>query len=322
MEISKSSLKQFLRSYPGLSNFLRIIRDYRYIYHIFQGYLVTVEHRDKWKNIERRFLRKKKLFQYNDTNTITDTSNIEALKKDGVILNPSKLSIDTADLIRDKLKNFACHDPDKPELGYFKIDKKPSNVARAYYKCQDLVKVPEIMEIANDPKIIAYASEYFGALSRIDSIYAWWSFPSDGPVATQAFHRDIDTLHALKYMIYLTDVDEDSGPHVYIKGSFRQNFLTSKDKSHNNQEILKKFGSDSQLRLVGERGYNFIGDMFSFHKGCPPLSKPRLLLQVYYSLVQTPFGPKKPFIKASLLNHISDNKRFRHINKNIIEFDS
>lgn len=323
MKFTKKSIKRFLKSFPRALNLLRIIKDSRYLYHILQGYLLTVEQRANWKNIERRFLLRKKSFQDLDARSNFQASYAAALKKDGVILNPVEVSKVTIDLIRDKLKNFSCHDPGNPELGYFKVGEKPPGVSRAFYKCQDLVKVPEIMQIANDPTIISSASQYFGALARIDSIYAWWSFPSDGsPVATQAFHRDIDTLHSLKYMIYLTDVDEGSGPHVYVKGSFRENFLTSKDKAHDNDEILEKFGMDSQLRLVGERGYNFMGDMFSFHKGCPPLNKPRLLLQVYYSLVQTPFGPRRPYVDESVVNYISHDGRFRHINKNIIKFRS
>jgi hypothetical protein len=47
-----------------------------------------------------------------------------------------------------------------------------------------------------------------------------WSFPVPGQSsALQMFHRDSEDWRYLKVLVYLTDVDEDAGPHVYLHGS-------------------------------------------------------------------------------------------------------
>ena len=67
-------------------------------------------------------------------------------------------------------------------------------------------------------------------------------------------------------------------------------------------------------------GLNFLGDMFSFHKGLTPHSKPRLLLQIYYSLKRTPFGPRKAYIDSQLADGIGTDKVSRLVNEDIISY--
>ena len=203
---------------------------------------------------------------------------------------------------------------------YFKIDDANSEVKRAYYMCEDVVKAPHVLEIANNDQLISYVSEYFGAIPSIDYIGAWWSLPSSKPALTQSFHRDIDTLHSLKFFIYLTDVDLKAGPHVYIKGSYNSNFNSTKDKMHSDDEIIKFFDKTKLSELTGPSGYCFLADTFGLHKGMIPTESPRLLLQIIFSLKQTPFGPKKPFMdyNADRLKQVDLYKR-NLVNNNIIK---
>ena len=62
----------------------------------------------------------------------------------------------------------------------------------------------------------------------------------------------------------------------------------------------------------------FLADTFAFHKGLTPKKNPRLLLQVIYSLKQTPFGPKRPFLDKDEVDIDSLGKNYRLVNKNII----
>ncbi len=53
----------------------------------------------------------------------------------------------------------------------------------------------------------------------------WWSFPTktaseaDLSRASFKFHFDLDDWRMLKFFFYLSDVDADAGPHVYVRGS-------------------------------------------------------------------------------------------------------
>jgi hypothetical protein len=136
---------------------------------------------------------------------------------------------------------------------------------------------------------------------------------------TQNFHRDIDTLHSLKFFVYLTDVDDESGPHIYIKNSLDDPFKTTKDKMHDDIEIESNFETKSMLKLKGNAGSSFLADTFGFHKGLTPKKNPRLLLQVIYSLKQTPFGPKRPFLRKEEVNLDSLGKNYRLVNKHIMK---
>ena len=128
--------------------------------------------------------------------------------------------------------------------------------------CEDVVKAPHVMDIANNNLIIDYVSEYFGALPSIDYIGAWWSLPSDKPSLTQSFHRDIDTHNSMKFFINLTEVNQYSGPHVYIKGSSKSDVNFSKDKMYGDEEIDKFYDSDKAKSLIGPKGYCFLADTF------------------------------------------------------------
>ena len=311
-------LKFFFSKVPMLLNLIRILRDSRYFYHILQGLFTTHNSRQTLKKIEKIFFKKRVKLASEFKLNNKEVNRYHELLEDGLIVNPLDLDLEVIKTIKANLSSKLCHDPEKPELGYFTIDKSPEGIARAYYMCEDVAKVAGVIEIANNPIILNYVTAYFGALPSIDYIGCWWSLPSKATSLTQNFHRDIDTLHSLKFFIYLTDVDNESGPHVYIKNSLDKPFETSKDKMHDDIEIESYFESESMLKLKGKAGSSFLADTFAFHKGLTPKKNPRLLLQVIYSLKQTPFGPKRPFLDKDEVDLDSLGKNYRLVNKHIM----
>jgi hypothetical protein len=107
----------------------------------------------------------------------------------------------------------------------------------------------------------------------------------------QNFHRDIDDLRFVKLFCYLTDVDEESGPHVYLPGSHRANKLTATGR-YQEEEVYQAFGEPR--RFTGPAGLTFLENTYGFHRGLPVKSKPRLIFQVLYSLRPNGYGPKRP----------------------------
>ena len=95
----------------------------------------------------------------------------------------------------------------------------PPGVPLADYTMADILACPHLLALANDPQLLALAAGYIGCTPTISAIMLRWSFPNDAPGAgVQAFHRDSDDWRFLKIFIYLTDVDEGAGPHVYEIG--------------------------------------------------------------------------------------------------------
>ena len=59
--------------------------------------------------------------------------------------------------------------------------------------------------------------------------------------------------------------------------------------------MAETFGADAMHRFEGVRGTAFLEDTFGLHRGLPPRSRNRLVLQVVYSLGTLPYGPRLPY---------------------------
>ena len=306
-------IKAYIRKIPFLYTFLKIIKDKRYLYHYLQGYITNRNIRSKLSKLES------KVFFRNNNPSFTNPK-IENINKEGFFEGVLKIKDEEIQEICDYLKNKPMHDPENQELDYFYLNNRPSQIKRGFYKCEDVVLAPHVLDIANDPRILDIVSEYFGAMPSIDYIGSWWSFPSKNIALTQSYHRDIDTLNSLKFFIYLTDVDEGSGPFVYVKGSHNSDLKTKKDKMHKDNEILNSYNDEDVLEFKGKKGHNFIADTFGFHKGLAPKNSDRLILQIIYTLKRTPFGPKKPFVNFGDVEKKSKQILSHYTNRHIIRF--
>lgn len=198
------------------------------------------------------------------------------------------LSNDEVDEIIKKVKDFDLFDPFRKDLGDFKKNKIPDKVHVANYKRADLTTIPEILDIANNSKILEAVQEFLGAAPTISNINMWWSISGKKEAEqAQLFHRDVDDFKFCKLFVYLTDVEMENGPHVYVEGSSVSKKLR-KIKRYQDSEIYNAFGKDAVKYFTAPKGSSFIVDTYGFHKGLLPKEGKRLLLQVQYSL--SPIG--------------------------------
>lgn len=197
----------------------------------------------------------------------------------GMMLSESEVNT-----LFDKIKDLECFDPYRSELGTFKIEDVDPAVHVANYSRKDLVKIKEILDIANNSEILKAVENFLGAAPTISNINMWWSL-SDKEKAEEAqlFHRDVDDFKFCKLFIYLTDVAMDNGPHVYVEGSSTSEKLR-KIRRYKDEEISEAFGEESIKFFTAPKGSAFIVDTYGFHKGLLPQKGNRLLLQVQYSL--------------------------------------
>ena len=163
-------------------------------------------------------------------------------------------------------------------------DTLPAGIRLADYTMTDILACPHVLRLANDPHLLELATNYIGCKPTISAVLLRWSFPSDAPGAdVQAFHRDSDDWRFLKVLFYLTDVDEGAGPHVYVRGSHRMN-STLRLHTFSDKTIEATWG-DAAIKVLGPRGFAFAADTYGVHKGMVPTTRPRLLLQIQYSLL-------------------------------------
>jgi hypothetical protein len=70
--------------------------------------------------------------------------------------------------------------------------------------------------------VLNIVNGYRGGRTKLLDLDIWYTVPfpaADERVASQRWHRDPEDQHVVKVFVYYTDVDEDSGPFQYVKGS-------------------------------------------------------------------------------------------------------
>lgn len=208
----------------------------------------------------------------------------EQLRRDGIARIPHFANRDTIQRICHHLEGLPLRERFAAKRAHFTIDKVPENVHVAEYAAKDIIKCPDVLAIANHDDLLVAATQYLGCRPTISNISIWWSLPADGSAQeAENYHRDVDDWRFVKFFLYLTDVDGDSGPHHFVRGSHRATrFL--RIRRYRDHEIMNFFPRENQLCIHGRAGDAFLEDTFGLHKGEPPRLKPRLLLQVQYSI--------------------------------------
>ena len=99
----------------------------------------------------------------------------------------------------------------------------------------------------------------------------------------QYFHWDNDFTKFLKLYIYLNDVDFNSGPHVFIKGTHKKKHSLHKlCRLFSDSNIYENYPNNSVKKFIGKSGSTFFADSYGIHKGEEPTKKSRILLNIHY----------------------------------------
>ncbi len=185
-----------------------------------------------------------------------------------------------------------AHDPYRPTLGRFMplTEAKPETHV-AYFEAATVIAAPHAVALANHPRLLAGLEALFGCKPSIGYLAAWWSLPGDGtPEHAEQFHRDVDDWAFYKFFLYLTDVDERSGPHVYVPGSHDSTTHLA-IRRYTDREAAEL---GAEIYFTGPAGNCFLENTYGFHRGLPPRDRPRLIFQVTYCLMGLPYAPAKP----------------------------
>ena len=188
----------------------------------------------------------------------------------------------------------------------------------ATYKPESILRVPSVLSFATEPAALAAAERYLGAPPVLIALEAWWSFPGHEAKEAQRFHLDIDDHRFMKHFLYLTDVDEESGPHAYVEHTHRpQDYGDIIARGHGETEqkaifdwlfqTLRKEDADVEHHtgkrptlITGDAGTRFLAVTRGLHKGLAPTKKPRLVLQATYGISPSS-AKRKADIPASTL---------------------
>ena len=213
-----------------------------------------------------------------------ETASLQTLRANGLAMLPRLLDRNQIDDIHAYLRNRPLS-PHGRSAPLFLADAPPPGVRMAEYSLADVLGCPHLLELANSAPLIRLAAQYIGCKPTISAIGLRWSYPREGTgTGLQGFHRDCDDWRFIKVFAYLTDVDEGAGPHVYVSGSHRERYSV-RLAPYADEEVAARYGQQKMLRVTGPAGTFFAVDTHGVHKGLLPSNKPRLLLQIQYSLL-------------------------------------
>ena len=226
---------------------------------------------------------------------------VQSLKNDGILFLPTLLTSEQVSDILAWTRTQETFDPNRKELGTFlSPDNTPGATHVAHYSYRQLMQCPHLLKIANDPGILAIMGQCLGCKPTISSINMWWSMGGRAQAEhAELFHRDVDDWRFYKLFIYLTDVDEGAGPHVFVKASQSEPALLP-IRRYQDDEVEKTFGKDRVMRITGKAGTAFLENTFGFHKGTLCKDKNRLLFQVQYSVLPIFMYPYSPVPKSEI----------------------
>ncbi len=168
----------------------------------------------------------------------------------------------------------------------------PSSAAPTWWmQLEHIIDCPGVQKLLLERNLIQTASRYLQTDPVLESLVMWSTYPwaRADSASAQMFHFDLDRSHFVKAFIYLTDVGEDNGPHVYVAGSHHDK---PKDLLRggriDDRKLAKFYSPESWQQVTGPRGTLFFADTRGFHKGTQVLSGSRSILQ--FNIASDRFG--------------------------------
>jgi hypothetical protein len=223
---------------------------------------------------------------------------VESLRSDGLF---SGLSLPSS--VQDEIARFArqtpCFGNFDRRLEFLPTDHSGAEgrYGRALlsgHYFERILKCDAALAVQQDPLLREVAAYYLGAQAKLVTTRVWWSFPtksvSDAEknlASLDKFHFDLDDWRMLKFFFYLSDVDKDCGPHVYVRGSHNQRKIKHQLTllvGHSAAEVLGAYGAGNAVTLTGEAGLGFVEDPFGFHMGTVPKQAPRLMMEIGFGV--------------------------------------
>jgi len=145
----------------------------------------------------------------------------------------------------------------------------------------------EVQDFATDPAMALISQRYLGQPVIMDEVAFWWTTTKkaeDADLNAQLFHQDRDRLSFLKFFMYLTDVDTNTGTHVYVRGSHRNIPWSLRADGRMSDDAVRSAGlSENVTELTGPAGTIMAVDTIGLHKGKTPITSDRLALENEFS---------------------------------------
>ncbi len=216
------------------------------------------------------------------------------LDRDGYHIFPERLTSEQC----DRLMAFARAQPVVGYLGDNVLPFDDFEQGRGQCATFDLqekisLRSADVQRLCVDPGFLRVSQAYLRCEPVLDLIALWWSIPlgeKESSVSGQLYHFDLDRPHFLKFFVYLNDVDDENGPHHFVRGSHRNVQKGAlADRRFQDAEIAKCYDlARDEVIFRAPRGTIFAEDTRGLHKGARVRSGERLVFQLEFA--STLFG--------------------------------
>lgn len=186
---------------------------------------------------------------------------------------------------------------------------KHANVA---YVEDPLITCQSTLDIVFSDIVIDIATEFYGALPAITGCNLLKSFVNDLPEAGyNMFHVDVQSPNFIKFFVYPSDVDEESGPFCIVKGSHRHK--PAGWRMNNNrtlQDIENTYGAGSVHRITARAGDLVVANPTAFHRAQKPQKHVRRALMINTGLhpIQRAIGDE-PMIREESYESLTQKQK-------------
>jgi hypothetical protein len=182
--------------------------------------------------------------------------------------------------------------PERSDGGLVRFRDSPESAQVKMFEDQ-IASARPVQELVADPGLLDLAQAYLQCEPILAHTALWWtrahgSTDQTRVSAGQLFHFDLDRVKWLKFLIYLTDVDESTGPHVVVSRSHRSGSLPWQLGKrgyvrYTDSEVLDHYDREDIVELTGPRGTVLAVDTRALHRGKPLQHGERLILGIEYS---------------------------------------
>jgi hypothetical protein len=151
------------------------------------------------------------------------------------------------------------------------------------------------LRIGIDDRVLDVVNSYFGLWSKLTYVDLWYTPPAApgvDRVSSQRWHRDYNDDRLVKVFIYLTDINEDTGPLEYVPGSALGGKYgnewpwkpVSNDLYPPQDEFAQRIPESEYLSLTGPEGSMIFCNTSGFHRGGYATGdRPRVMAVYNYS---------------------------------------
>jgi hypothetical protein len=216
---------------------------------------------------------------------------VATLHRDGYAALPFRLtSEDLSEVTRFMFSTPACGVDRRKDIA-ITTDQIPRDEGRYTWRTRDVIALPAVQRTVLQGPYCAIAQDYLGSRPTLVTITLWLNppFPEEKFDANH-YHYDNDGPGFLKFFILLTDVGVGSGAHYFVRGSHhpKKPPRVARSGLYNEADIFSAYDRNQELIVCGPAGTIFAEDTRGFHRGSALTERFRAILQLEFSLIDTP----------------------------------